>query len=28
VDMTFATDPKDYVQMQLVPIAEGEKKDG
>ena len=28
VDMTFTTDPKDYVQMQLVPIAEGEKKDG
>ena len=25
VDMTFTTDPKDYVQMQFVPIAEGEK---
>lgn len=25
VDMTFTTDPKDYVQMQLVPIAEGDK---
>ena len=25
VDMTFATDPEDYVQMQLVPIAEGDK---
>ena len=25
VDMTFTTDPKDYVQMQLVPIIEGEK---
>ena len=28
VDMTFTTDPKDYVQMQLVPIAEGEKEEG
>ena len=28
VDMTFTTDPKDYVQMQFVPIAEGEKQDG
>lgn len=28
VDMTFTTDPKDYLQMQLVPIAEGEKEDG
>ena len=25
VDMTFTTDPEDYVQMQLVPIAEGDK---
>lgn len=25
VDMTFTTDPKDYVQMQFVPIAEGDK---
>ena len=28
VDMTFTTDPKDYVQMQFVPIAEGEKQNG
>ena len=28
VDMTYTTDPKDYVQMQLVPIAEGEKQNG
>ena len=28
VDMTFTTDPKDYVQMQLASIAEGERKDG
>lgn len=28
VDMTFTTDPKDYVQMQLEPIAEGEKENG
>ena len=27
VDMTFTTDPKDYVQMQLVPIAESVEKD-
>ncbi len=26
VDMTFTTDPEDYVQMQLVPIAEGENE--
>lgn len=25
VDMTFTTDPEDYVQMRLVPIAEGDK---
>lgn len=25
VDMAFTTDPEDYVQMQLVPIAEGDK---
>ena len=25
VDMTFTTDPKDYAQMQFVPIAEGDK---
>ena len=24
VDMSFTTDPEDYVQMQLVPIAEGD----
>lgn len=28
VDMTYTTDSKDYVQMELVPIAEGERKDG
>lgn len=28
VDMTFPTDPKDYVQMQFMPITEGEKQDG
>lgn len=27
VDMTFTTDPKDYVQMQFVPIAEGKNEE-
>ena len=25
VDMTFTTDPKDYIQMRFTPMEEGEK---